>query len=143
MSSSEKKHKGRDNIKILIIDPNEEDLKNICNIFISEGVSVFRTNSMEKAIKLFESEKPSLIISEYVLGEYNTALDLFRRVRKIDGDDSRTPFILHTNMKNSQALHQAELNGIDKYFIKPLSERGIDKLIRTSKTLIKHYKYEY
>ena len=72
-------HKGRDGLKILVVDPSKESLKFITNIFQSEGLTVFSTNSMPKAMKIFEAETPSLIISEYVLGEYHTALDFFRK----------------------------------------------------------------
>lgn len=133
-------HKGRDGLKILVVDPSKESLKFITNIFQSEGLTVFSTNSMQKAMKIFEAESPSLIISEYVLGEYHTALDFFRKIRKYEGEEKRTPFILHTNLKNQAALFQAEIDGIDKFFLKPLSEEGVKKLISSSKQLIKHYR---
>lgn len=133
-------HKGRDGLKILVVDPNKESVKFITSIFQNEGLTVFSTNSMPKAMKIFEAENPSLIISEYVLGEYHTALDFFRKIRKHEGDDKRTPFILHTSLRNQTALYQAEIDGIDKFFLKPLSEDGVRKLISASKQLIKHYR---
>lgn len=133
-------HKGRDYLKVLVVDPNQDGVKMIAHIFQTEGLTVLSTNSMQKAIKIFETEKPSIIISEYILGEYNTALDFFRKVRKVEGDDRRTPFILHTGMKNKSALYQAEIDGIDKIFSKPLTEEGIKKLISSVKQLIKHYR---
>lgn len=132
-----KNHKGREKFKILIVDPNEEDLKKIYNIFINEGVSVFSTDTMEKAIKIHKIESPSVIISEYILGEYNTGVDLVRKVRKNDEQNQKTPFILHTSTKNKNILIQAEMEGVDKCFIKPLSESGIKRLIRSVQHLIK------
>lgn len=131
--------KTRDSIKVLIVDPISEDRKKVHNAFVRIGVTVLSTDTMEKAIKINKEEQPTIIISEYLLGEYNTGVDLVRKIKKSEDNNARTPFVLHTGMKNLSVLEQAEMNGVDKYFIKPLDEEGIKKLIRTVKRLIKSY----
>lgn len=133
--------KSRKELKILIVDPNQEDLSNLKKIFVEEGVTVFSTDTMEKAVKFHKSEIFNIIISEYVLSEYYTVLDLIRRIKKLDGESRATPFIVHTKMRNRDAIEQAELSGVDKSFLKPLDENGIKKLIRSVKDLIKKYHF--
>lgn len=137
---SEKERKSRKDYKILIVDPNEEDLKLVSNLFHKEGVTVFSIKTMEKALQIYDSEKPSVIISEYILGKYNTGIDLVRKIRKIEESSDKTPFLFHSNIRNREILDQAIFEGVDKCYIKPLDEEGLKRLVKSAKSLIRKYR---
>ena len=120
--------------KILIAD-DESRIRKLVNDFLSkEGYEVIEAKDGKEALNKFYSDKPSLVILDVMMPEYN-GLEVCEEIR----DTSDIPIIILT----AKDTESDELNGFnkgaDEYIAKPFSPKvlvaRVNALLRRSNVL--------
>ncbi len=104
--------------RILVVDDEEKIVNLVKNYLEKEGFEVFTADSGNEALKLFESEKPDLVILDLMMPDMS-GYDVCRRICAL----SKTPVIMLTAKTDEvDKLLGLEL-GADDYITKPFSLR--------------------
>ena len=74
-------------IKILVVDDEEGICDNIKQIFTYIGFTVFTATTAQKALSIFEKEKPKIIFLDIIMPDVD-GLDLLRKFKEIPLADS-------------------------------------------------------
>ena len=77
--------------RILVVDDEEKIVNLVRNYLEKEGFEVFTADSGNEALKLFESEKPDLVVLDLMMPDMN-GYDVCRRICSV----SKTPVIMLT-----------------------------------------------
>ena len=111
--------------RILVVDDEEKIVNLVRNYLEKEGFEVFTADSGNEALKLFESEKPDLVVLDLMMPDMN-GYDVCRRICSV----SKTPVIMLTAKTDEvDKLLGLEL-GADDYITKPFSLRELAARIR-------------
>jgi two-component system OmpR family response regulator len=111
--------------RILVVDDEEKIVNLVKNYLEKEGFEVFTADSGNEALKLFESEKPDLVVLDLMMPDMN-GYDVCRRICSV----SKTPVIMLTAKTDEvDKLLGLEL-GADDYITKPFSLRELAARIR-------------
>ncbi len=111
--------------RILVVDDEEKIVNLVKNYLEKEGFEVFTADSGNEALKLFESEKPDLVILDLMMPDMS-GYDVCRRICAL----SKTPVIMLTAKTDEvDKLLGLEL-GADDYITKPFSLRELVARIR-------------
>jgi two-component system OmpR family response regulator len=111
--------------KILVVDDEVKILDLVKNYLEKEGFSVIAAENGKKALKLFEEEKPDLVVLDLMMPEMNG----YEVCKKICAA-SQTPVIMLTaRSEEVDKLLGLEL-GADDYITKPFSLRELAARIR-------------
>ncbi|MDD4570503.1 MAG: response regulator transcription factor [Tepidanaerobacteraceae bacterium] len=111
--------------RILVVDDEEKIVNLVKNYLEKEGFEVFTADSGNEALKLFESEKPDLVVLDLMMPDMS-GYDVCRRICSV----SKTPVIMLTAKTDEvDKLLGLEL-GADDYITKPFSLRELTARIR-------------
>jgi CheY-like chemotaxis protein len=107
----------RRNIRILIVEDEEQLARMACLVLKQRGHDVHVANSGEAALALLGEEAPfELVISDLGLGPGKNGWDLAEAVRASSPD---TRFVLVTGWGAAIDLAEARLKGVDRIIAKP------------------------
>ena len=108
-------HKITKNIKVLIVEDNE----NICEMyavtFMKRGFTVYTAPDGRSAIQKYQNKKPDIILLDIMMPQ----VDGYQVIKEIRKDvNSYTPVIMLTNLDANDFVREAQLENIDAYLIK-------------------------
>ncbi len=110
--------------KILIVDDSQTSRKIIRKKLNSLGYSTIEAELPSKALEIINSEKPDVIIVDYLMPEMN-GVELAKRLSQND-KLLDVPIILLTGTKNIEKIMEEGFNsGISAYFQKPIKEEEL------------------
>ncbi len=103
------------NVKVLIVEDNE----NICEMyaitFMRRGFTVYTAPDGRSAIKKYQHKKPDIILLDIMMPQVD-GYQVLSEVRK--DINSYTPVIMLTNLDANDFTREARLENIDDYLIK-------------------------
>ncbi len=127
--------------KILIADDQEALRSLLSRMLQREGFEPIEADDGERAIELYRSLSPALVISDIVMPKMD-GLTLLTEIKKIDPS---TAVILMTGHGNEEILLKALQGGATNFFKKPFNVRGlireIHKIFRYRVEEVKNYLY--
>lgn len=103
------------NIKVLIVEDNE----NICEMyaitFMRRGFTVYTAPDGRSAIQKYQNKKPDIILLDIMMPQVD-GYQVLAEVRK--DVNSYTPVIMLTNLDANDFARESQLENIDDYLIK-------------------------
>lgn len=113
-------------VKILVVEDMQSMLsltKSILNIF---GFNkVYTANNGAEAYKIFQDEKPDLVITDWQMEPVN-GLQLIRKIRKDPvSHNPFVPIILMTGFSERARVELARDDGVTEFLVKPFSAKDI------------------
>jgi DNA-binding response OmpR family regulator len=105
---------------ILIVDDEEKIVEVLKSYLESNNYCVYEAYNGEKALRLFDEIKPSLVILDLMLPDI-TGEELCRQIRK----KSKTPIIMITARTEEESKIMGLNIGADDYITKPFSPREV------------------
>jgi DNA-binding response OmpR family regulator len=107
---------------ILVVEDDPAILAGLCDLLEGEGFAVHRATNGKKALQLYESHRPSLVLLDIMIPE-KSGYDVCREIRR---KDSATPIVMLT-AKGQEADKVVGLElGADDYIVKPF---GVSELV--------------
>jgi DNA-binding response OmpR family regulator len=107
---------------ILVVEDDPAILAGLCDLLEGEGFAVHRATNGSKALRLYQSHKPDLILLDIMIPE-KSGYDVCREIRKTD---SATPILMLT-AKGQEIDKVVGLElGADDYIVKPF---GVSELL--------------
>jgi len=104
-------------IKILVVDDEEGICDNIKQIFTYIGFTVFTATTAQKALSIFEKEKPKIIFLDIIMPDVD-GLDLLRKFKEIDP----ACIVLMVTASQDEAVRERALQlKADEFIQKPFS----------------------
>jgi CheY-like chemotaxis protein len=116
--------------KILIFDPNPQDLARYSEAFERFRCEVHKCMSVEAAMRCIEREELDLALVDQI----SPSFEALRIIRHLVRYNLRTPFVVLAGMKDTRCQHEALALGAIDYLEKPLSQAymaGIMRLLPT------------
>jgi DNA-binding response OmpR family regulator len=130
-----------DKKRILIADDQEALRSLLSRMLLREGFEPIEADDGERAIELYRSLSPSLVISDIMMPKMD-GLTLLTEIKKIDPS---TAVILMTGHGNEEILLKALQGGATNFFKKPFNVRGmireIHKIFQYKVEEVKSYFY--
>jgi DNA-binding response OmpR family regulator len=109
-------------VKILVIEDDKSILVGLSDLLETEGYGVCTAEDGEEALRVYQSEKPTLILLDIMLPE-KSGYDVCREIRK---KDDITPILMLT-AKGQEVDKVVGLEmGADDYIVKPF---GVSELL--------------
>lgn len=97
--------------RVLVVDDELDALEIMAWMLTDHGCEVRTASDVEQAVSLGREFRPALLITDYLLREHRTGLDLIRELRASQPD---LPAVLITGMDLGQLRHQlAELGNVE------------------------------
>ncbi len=118
--------------KILVVDDEKNIIEVIETYLLNEGFEVFTSTTGTKALELFESEKPDLIILDLMLPDISGE-EICKKIRKV----SDVPVIMLTAKSQETYKIDGFKLGADDYVTKPFSTK---ELVFRVLAVLKRYK---
>ena len=116
-------------IKILLVDDHKIFLDGIKTLIQNNSNYQIQTVSdFDSAIDCFKKGNFDLVISDYMISNENTGVDLFKELSKLE---NKTPFILLTSYLSSKIANEAYKLKIDGYLVKTANFSEIKDAIKT------------
>lgn len=109
-------------IKILLVDDDPLILTILKNRYESRGYGIYTAASGEEALEIFEKERPSIVISDYVMRGMDGD-ELCIKLKKLD---SKVKILMLTGQKLDNFVIRAMKSGADDYMTKPFSPVELD-----------------
>ncbi|MCR4431163.1 MAG: response regulator [Tepidanaerobacteraceae bacterium] len=109
-------------IKILLVDDDPLMLTILKNRYESRGYGIYTAASGEEALEIFEKERPSIVISDYVMRGMDGD-ELCIKLKKLD---SKVKILMLTGQKLDNFVIRAMKSGADDYMTKPFSPVELD-----------------
>jgi DNA-binding response OmpR family regulator len=103
------------NIKILLVE-DDQDIRNIYSrAFIRRGFTVYTANDGRSGLKKFKNKKPDIILLDIMM-PHTDGYQVLKEIRK---DVTRyQPIIMLTNLDPSHFEHHAQFDDVDEYLVK-------------------------
>lgn len=121
-------------VKILLIEDEESLASFIQPELELEGYQVIWANDGKKGLELFEKERPTLILLDWMLPIYD-GITVLRRIRKV----SDVPIIMLTARNQASDISNALDQGLDDYMTKPFE---IEELFARIRVILRRLKRE-
>lgn len=116
------------NLTVLVAEDDAavlNDMAQMLSIFFKE---VLQASNGEEAFRLFEANKPDMVISDIQMPLTN-GLSFAKKIRMID---ATTPILFISSYSESSALIQAVNCGVDGYIVKPIELEEVLQAISKS-----------
>lgn len=120
-------------IRILVVDDNHTPREVICEALKQFNIQVKEAVNGVEAIKILETEKFNLVITDVVMPEMN-GYELCRWIKNNPATE-KVPVIICSTKGEEFDIHWATKQGADAYIIKPFKTM---ELLKTIKYLLKH-----
>jgi len=115
-----------DRFLIMLVDDEQTNIDLFATILEDAGYRTIGATTADGALKLLESNKPDLIISDISMPEMS-GFEFYEKVQKIP--ELRTvPFIFLTALSDRRHMIEGKELGVDDYLTKPVD---IDELVTT------------
>ena len=111
--------------KILVVDDDPDFLQLLAFDLKKNGYQVVSANNGEDGLKISDSEKPDLIISDIKMPKMD-GYTFVRRLKKAEGTKN-IPIIVLTSYEPMKDMFKLE--GVSDYFIKSVHVEGLLKII--------------
>lgn len=121
--------KSLNQIRVLIVEDSKTQALFLMNLLDVRGYEVKHSLNGIEALRLLESEKPDIIISDGEMPLMD-GYDLCKTL-KADSDLTSIPVILITSMSDPQNLIKALLSGADSFISKPYKIQAVVNCIQT------------
>jgi diguanylate cyclase (GGDEF)-like protein len=123
-----------DNFKVLIVDDSPVYRKLLeQQIFGMESCSILVARSGQEAIEIFETQRPSLVITDWVMPDL-TGIELCQRIRAAGHD--YTYIIILTSNAEKKDIVKGFSAGADDYLTKPFDQDELLARIRVGMRLV-------
>ena len=111
-----------ENIKLLVLD-DEPDVCDIVELmFKKEGLDIYSALNGEEALKIFQEQRPQIVLIDIKLGQPMDGIGVLRRIKEIDHS---TYCIMVTRIDDTTTQETSKFVGADLYLVKP---NAIDEL---------------
>ena len=111
--------------KILVVDDSPTELKMMCDPFVSKGFDVITASGGEEALKMVDSEQPSLIVLDVIMPGVS-GFEVCRKIKTTEGM-KHIPVILLTSKNQKSDEFWGMKQGADVYITKPFSAENLLK----------------
>lgn len=118
------------NLSILVVEDNPHMRQLIVQVLYAMGVGrVHQSDNGPRAIQLTYSEKPDIIITDWMM-EPMDGLELTKRIRDDDKNPCRlSPVILMTGYSAHTRVTRARDLGVTEFLVKPFTAEALAKRI--------------
>ncbi|MCB1645974.1 MAG: fused response regulator/phosphatase [Pseudomonadales bacterium] len=106
-----------DQIKVLVADDNESDRMILSTILKKQGHQVVQAENGQRAVELFTSEQPHLVLMDALMPEMD-GFEAARLIKCLAGEDL-IPIIFLTSLRDASSLAQCLDAGGDDFLSKP------------------------
>lgn len=114
-------------LRFLVVDDKPGIVDFIKKIYSNKGFSVYGATDVADAIDIFEKERPRICFIDAHIGEVPLGITLLSSIKAIDKEAYCVMFThLGDDQKNTK---DAKELGAYAYFLKPINEETIDKLL--------------
>lgn len=110
----------------MVIDDEKDVCDFVKNFFESEGLQVFTALSGQEGLKIFEKEKPQIIILDILMKGLN-GIEVLRRLKQIDSNNE-VFMVTRVNDKPELVVESKNL-GAAGYITKPLTLENLKKVV--------------
>ena len=118
---------------VLIVDDSAVDLKLLEQTLLREFSSVHQARNGREAMEIFERERPSLIITDYMMPDL-TGVELCQRIRA--AQSSYTYIIMVTAITEKDSIVKGLAAGADDYLTKPFHVEELLARVKVGRRLI-------
>ncbi len=118
-------------VKILIIDDEESIRITIKEFLLKEGYDTLEAKSFEETIKIINTERIDVVLSDIVLGS-KSGVDILRNVNE---RHLKCPVVLFTGYPSLETASEAVRLGAYDYITKPVEK---DVLLHTTRMALRH-----
>jgi len=123
-------------IKILVVDDSHAPREMICDTLKQFKIQVTEAVNGVEAVKILETEKFNLVITDVVMPEMN-GYELCRWIRE-NPPTEKMPVIFCSTKNQEFDIHWATRQGGDAYIVKEDFMKDKMELLKTIKYLLKH-----
>ncbi|QKF83112.1 two-component system response regulator [Halarcobacter ebronensis] len=123
-----------EDIKVLIVEDDEIARENAVEYLQDYFSNIFEASNALDALKIYETKKPDIIISDIQMPRLN-GLEFIKRVRQ---KDKKVQIIVLTAFCDKEYLLKAIELQLVKYLIKPINEYEFDMAIKNSIEALKN-----
>lgn len=123
------------NVKILLVEDEESLASFIQTELQLEGYEVIWAQNGKEALELFQKERPTLILLDWMLPIYD-GITVLRRIRKV----SDVPVIMLTARNQASDISSALDQGLDDYMTKPFE---IEELFARIRVILRRLEREH
>ncbi|RXJ65453.1 DNA-binding response regulator [Halarcobacter ebronensis] len=123
-----------EDIKVLIVEDDEIARENAVEYLQDYFSNIFEASNALDALKIYETKKPDIIISDIQMPRLN-GLEFIQRVRQ---KDKKVQIIVLTAFCDKEYLLKAIELQLVKYLIKPINEYEFDMAIKNSIEALKN-----
>ena len=116
------------NNKVLIVDDDEHIVELIKLYMDKEGFDTVTANNGKKAVELFKSEAPAIVILDVMMPEMD-GVETAERLRALP-DYGRVPIVALTANATNTARKMFLENGFDDFLAKPINLLQLDLLLK-------------
>jgi response regulator RpfG family c-di-GMP phosphodiesterase len=104
-------------IKILVIDDEQQILDLVCEILVHHGFEVISATNGKQGLELFEHEKPTVIMTDIYMPEI-TGIEILKTIKKIS---PVTQVIVFSGVGTNSEIIEALRLGACDYLVKPFN----------------------
>jgi len=122
-------------MKILIVEDTRTSLLILTQYVQRLGATAVQADSGERAIALFQSEHPDLVLLDIVLPDID-GFTVAQRLRALEENGNWTPIIFLSSLDKDEDIEKGIAAGGDDYLAKPISEVVLGAKIRAMQRII-------
>lgn len=113
-------------VKLLVVDDEKEICDFVRSFFEGQGLEVFSALSGKEALKIFEKEKPQIILLDILMNGMN-GIELLRRIKQLDKNND--VFMITQVKDDPEKVKEAKRLGVVDYITKPLTLENLEKVV--------------
>lgn len=122
-------------MKILIVEDTRTSLLILTQYVQRLGATVLQADNGERAIELFQSEHPDLVLLDIVLPDID-GFTVAQRLRGLEENGNWTPIIFLSSLDKDEDIEKGIAAGGDDYLAKPVSEVVLGAKIRAMQRIV-------
>ena len=114
---------GEQSVKILVVDDEEGILDFVQRILRFRGFETFGTMDGVEAVKIFEKERPAIVLIDVQLNDSKIdGIEVLEHIKKIAPS---TVCLMITRITEPDAIDKAKTLGAEQYLLKPLDTKEL------------------
>jgi len=122
-------------MKILIVEDTRSSLLILTQFILRFGATALQAENGERAIAIFQAEKPDLVLLDIILPDMD-GFAVAQRLRGLEEDGGWTPIIFLSSLDKDEDIERGIAAGGDDYLAKPISEVVLGAKIRAMQRII-------
>lgn len=112
-------------IKILVVDDEEEICRLTCSFLAKKNYRVFSATTAKEALGLVKKEHPQIVLLDVRL-QAESGMEILRQIKEIDKE---IKVIMVTALNDEENIKEAKSSGADDYIAKPFTTEYLNNLI--------------